>query len=90
MNSIESRCLDALREAWRRGVESPRSSRKLDVLHGWIRRELLDKLPDYQVYGRTTESGSNSREHTVYGKYYPKKVDIVIVRDERLLGAVRG
>ncbi len=88
MNSIEGRCLDALRKAWRRGVKSPRSPHKLDVLHGWIRRELLVGLPDYQVYGRTTEDGSKSQEHTVYGKYYQKKVDIVIARGERELGAV--
>ena len=88
MNSIESRCLDALRKAWQRGVKSPRSPRKLDVLHGWIRRELLERLPDYQMYGRTTDGGSNSQERTVDGKYYRKKVDIVIERDERELGAI--
>lgn len=86
--NVESRCLNALREAWRRGVESPRSPRKLDVLHGWIRREILDELPDYQVYSKTTEGGPDSQERSVNGKYYQKRVDIVISRDGRELGAI--
>lgn len=86
--NVESRCLDALKEAWQRGVESPRSPRKLDVLHGWIRKEILDELPDYQVYSKTTEDGSSSQERSVDGKYYQKRVDIVITREERELGAV--
>lgn len=62
--SLENRCLDALREAWRLGIKSPRSPGKLDVLHGWIRQELLRDLEGYQVYGKTTEAGPHNKECT--------------------------
>lgn len=86
--SLESRCLSALRKAWRRGVESPRSPKKLDILHGWIREELLRKLVDYQIYGKTTEGGKYNQEHIVDGKYYRKNVDIVVSRGCYELGAI--
>lgn len=86
--SLESRCLDALREAWRRGIESPRSPKKLDVLHGWIRQELLRELADYEVYSKTTEDGKYRQERVVDGKYYRKNVDVVVSRGHHELGAV--
>lgn len=86
--SLESRCLNALREAWRRGVESPRSPKKLDILHGWIRKELLQKLGDYRIHGKTTEGGKYNKERVVDGKYYQKNVDIMISRGYHELGAI--
>lgn len=87
-SSLESRCLCALREAWRRGIESPRSPRKLDVLHGWIRQELLRELTGYKVYGKTTKDGRCNQERVVDGKYYQKRVDIVVARDQHEIGAI--
>ncbi len=88
MSSIEDRCLVALKEAWLQGVESTRSPRKLNIIHGWIRDELLNNLPGYQIYGKTTDDDALSHEKIVEGKYYDKRVDLVVSRAGCDLGVI--
>ena len=88
MDSIESRCLAALQRAWAKGVESPRSPRKLDILHGWLREELLQRLPGFEIFGKTEDDSQYSREIRVDGKYYRKRVDLLIARDGHHLGVI--
>ena len=82
--SLESRCLSALREAW--NLPKSQRSKKLNVLCGRIRKEILQKLPDYDVYA--TGDGSPSSKRKVDGKYHRKRVNIVVSRDGSELGTI--
>ncbi len=88
MSGIERRCLDALQRAWMLGVESPRSNNKLKILHGWLRNELLRVLLGYEIFCHMENPEKYSREIRVDGKYYQKKVDLLIRRNGMDVGVV--
>ena len=79
--------LEAVQSAYDKYLEyGPRSTEKTKVLHGWVIQELTNLLGDgYSVIGQTPQGG---REMRVNGKYYPKKVDVAILRDGIILGVV--
>ncbi len=84
---LESRLLQAVRSAYEAyKLHGPKSSQKLHPLHGWIMEELRDRLgTEYTVQG---QDRPKQRETRVDGKYYRKKVDVAILREDRVLGVV--
>ena len=79
--------LEAVRRAYVKYREyGSRSTEKTKVLHGWVIQELMELLGDgYSVVGQTPQGGKEVRVH---GKYYPKKVDVAIFRNDTILGVV--
>ena len=85
--SISNRFLDAIQDAYQAYLEhGPRSNKKLKILHGWIIKEIGNVLGDkYAISGLTLDSSS---EKSVEGMYYPKRVDLLVARDDQHLGVI--
>ena len=88
MTDINGRFLRAIQEAHRRtAVHGVRSTERIKVLHGWVMDEIRGLLGrDYQVCGKSDAEGS--REMSVDGWYYAKKVDVAVIRNGRVFGVV--
>ena len=89
MSSIISRFLMAIQDAYELMLKDggTRSNARIKVLHGWVQEELRLYLGnEYQIRGLTDKK--DSREETVDGWYYPKKVDISVKRDDKVFGVV--
>ena len=89
MNSIISRFLFAIQNAYDLMLKDggTRSNERIKILHGWVQDELRGYLgSDYDINGLTNKK--DSREEVVEGWYYPKKVDISVKRDGKVLGVV--
>ena len=87
MSSIEQRFLVAMKASYQKvqdhGVRSPE---KTKVLHGWVQEELRRELGgEYNFTGQTPSSG---KEAKVAGRYYEKKVDILVDRGGQELGVI--
>lgn len=79
MNNIEFR--QTLFETLKIGLEDPRSTKKLEIFHGAIARDLLARLTafdeEYEVFAKGLD-GKYNREQKVKGRYYEKDVDITV------------
>lgn len=62
-----------------------RSTAKLKPLHGAIARDLAARLPGYTIMAQGFKDG---KEGTILGRYMPKKVDIVILKDNKVVAGV--
>lgn len=60
-------------------VHGARSNQKLIPIHSWIRKELISKLG--KNFSVISVDGEGAREFVVEGRYYPKREDVVILRD---------
>jgi len=70
-------------------TNGPRSSDKLIPPHQWIKETLKKHLgPDYQYYAADKGNGQYDKELKVTGIFYPKNVDIAVVKNGQVKGAV--
>ena len=78
--------LDAIGESFRQydTLGGARSTRKLVPIHGWFADRILRNLGA----GYAVSALGMGGEKTVEGKYYPKKVDISVSRDERIIAVL--
>ena len=88
MNPLETRFLAAVQESHRRMLErGVRSTHRIRALHGWVMNELGATLrSDYELHGQSDDA--DSKEKSVDGWYYPKKVDVSVIRGEKVVGVV--
>ncbi len=85
--SISRRFLNAIQDTYQAYLQhGPHSNEKLKFLHGWFIAEIRNTLGDeYTISGMTLASSSEKR---VEGMYYPKKVDLLVARDNQHLGVI--
>lgn len=63
-----------------------RSTQKVKPLHGWVIRELEQRLPNsYRIDGQDEFGG---KEKTAKGFYYNKKADVMVSKDNTVLGVI--
>lgn len=75
--------LNAIRDSFSKylSVGTSRSTAKLKDLHGYIAKDLEEKLgPDYTI---KSQGYGNDKEGCIEGRYYPKNVDITIFRKQK-------
>lgn len=61
-----------------------RSNKKLVPIHKWLADLILSKLgPEYSIM-----SLDNSKEAKLEGKYYPKDLDIAVLRKEKIITTI--
>lgn len=63
------------------GVGTSRSTAKLKTLHGHIANDLTEILGD--EFTVLSQGYGNDKEGNLEGRYYPKKVDITIMKNEK-------
>ena len=87
---LQRRFLKAMQAAYPLKRAKPRSPTGLKPIHGWVRDELNAKLrPDLkEVFTIASLSETSTKEETVKGQYYDKKVDILISADDEPIGIV--
>lgn len=67
----------------------PRSSKKLVPPHQWIKETLKKNLGSgYEYYAANDSNGPYDKEYQVPGLFYPKMVDITVVKGGQVKGAV--
>ena len=87
ISPLESRFVTAMDQSYQKVLDhGPYSNEKTKVLHGWVQDELRRKLGDDYAY--TGQTPTRSKEATVSGSYYDKKVDVLVSRDGQELGVV--
>ena len=88
-SEVESRFLEVVKRVYRevrKTKHGNRSNRKTKILHGWLQEEFKSRLGDeYEYVG---QSETQSSEATVQGRYYGKKVDLLIRKGEKNVGVV--
>lgn len=67
----------------------PRSPKKLIPPHQWIKETLKKHLGDgYEYYAAGPTDGRYDREYKVRGLFYDKMVDITVLKNREVIGAV--
>ena len=79
--------LDAVKKSYNKyWTTSPRSTEKVKPLHGWVIKELKQRLPDtYRIEGQDEYGG---KEKEAKGWYYDKRVDVMVSKGENTLGVI--
>ena len=85
MNKLEKQFLKAIAEAFEAYNEfGARSNKKMIPIHGWIAKTVKNKLDvDFKV-----NSLGNGGEKKLDGKYYPKRLDITVTKDDKILATI--
>ena len=90
-NKLNKDFLNTVLESLKEFLENgSRSNKKLKPLHGNIKKDLLKKLHSEGIKNIKLISldNENNKEDIVKGRYYEKKVDISIRKNEELIGAI--
>jgi hypothetical protein len=79
--------LDVILRSFKKFLETgSRSNQKLKILHGSIAEDLKERLgEDYDIKSLNLNNG---REYNIQGRYIDKKVDITIMKDEKIIAGI--
>jgi hypothetical protein len=85
MNTLQKNFLQALTETFKAYNEfGARSNKKLIPIHSWISKTINEHLNGEFVVNSLGTGG----ERTLDGKYYPKNLDITVLKEEKILSTV--
>ncbi|MDO8610190.1 MAG: hypothetical protein Q7R95_06570 [bacterium] len=85
MNTLQKNFLQALTETFKAYNEfGARSNKKLIPIHSWISKTINEHLNGEFVVNSLGTGG----ERTLAGKYYPKNLDITVLKEEKILSTV--
>jgi hypothetical protein len=89
---MNKRILDILKESYLVYLKThSRSNRKLKILHGFIKRSVLNYLNQekaIQIEALSLDTSGLSKELSIRGRYYEKKVDIAFKKGNKVLSAI--
>lgn len=79
--------LEIIKKSFERCLEtSPKSNKKLKILHGAIAKDIIEKLGEgYKIHSLGI---NDDKEASMQGRYMNKKVDIGIEKDKEIIAAV--
>ncbi len=85
MNKLEKQFLKAIAKAFEEYNKfGARSNKKLIPIHSWIAKTVKDKLgADFKV-----NSLGDGGEKKIDGKYYPKRLDITVTKEDKILATI--
>nr|OQX22238.1 MAG: hypothetical protein BWK75_01275 [Candidatus Altiarchaeales archaeon A3] len=85
MNKLEKEFLKVMSEAFEAYNKfGARSNKKLIPLHSWIAKTVKNRLgADFKV-----NSLGNGSEKKLDGKYYPKRLDITVIKEDKILATI--
>ena len=90
MTEEEKSLLPKISESYRISCQANqnRGTRRLKIIHGWLKKELEKKTGTSEIRYQGLSEDTKSKEVRVEGKYYGKKVDLLVYGGEDIIGIV--